>query len=285
MKNTFILIFILLISYTSHSQNNDNEGYFGAKNFATVEVLLSNPMIYNYRSRRNGNTPLNKNLDESSDKLNTGFRINYGRIVKRNVALCIEAGIDYSNVYLEYSNEGSYYYNKYYYKGMSYVLKSEKLDIETYTIMPKVEFSTKHALLPLGFSHQIGFGVSTSKLKNRDYNLELYQYNDDNYYNGNYQMVPNSKEFIKDNFYNYANANRIKTYTFLYALSVRTAITKQIFINYGFRYALNVTLGNFFTQNTDDINYLIQNSDIRREVARQKTSNIITFNLGMTYAF
>ena len=70
----------------------------------------------------------------------------------------------------------------------------------------------------------------------------------------------------------------------MYALSMRTAITKNILINYGFRYTFNLPVSsNGFSES--DAQYFLQQNTIYESVKKQRSSSLINFNLGLTYAF
>lgn len=269
LKKIFLVIFLFFTISCAVAQ--EKEGYFGAKNFVTVESLVYSPLIYNLRNDSYDNSKYDQNLNPASDNFNGGFRASFGRIIERNFALCLEAGVDFSNIYagVQQSVLGSQYLD----------FHISKLNIQTYSILPKIEFATTNSLLPLGFSHQIGVGFSNSKLVNKDYNYisgGTYDY----YGTG---VLINNEEYIKTHLYDYTSAKSIKMYTFLYALSMRVAISKNLLFNYGFRYTLHVKNDKYFQQDSPD--YLLQLTDMKERVYKQSTSNLITLNFGLTYAF
>lgn len=266
MKNLFFLISFILFNSIIFSQ--DLKGYYDAKYFVTVETLLNTPLLYNWRNDKYDYSKYDKNLNPSSDKLNHGYRLSFGFLLQRNIALCIESGIDFSNIYAE---------NNILINNVNYDLQISKLNVQTYSIMPKIEFATKNSLLPLGFSHQIGFGYSNSKLIDKDY---TYKTENTNIWNTNPII---SDTYIKNHFYDYENAKPIKCYTILYALSMRTGITKNILLNYGFRYTLNIE--NIIYSSDKSNEFVFKQSEIRDLVNNQKFLNFINFNIGLTYAF
>jgi len=269
LKKT-VLIFFLFFTISS-AVAQEKEGYFGARNFVTVESLLYTPLIYNLRNSSDENSKYDKNLNPASDNFNGGFRASFGRIIERNFALCLEAGIDFSNIYADINPSVL---------GIQFIdFPISKLNIQTYSILPKIEFATTNSLLPLGFSHQIGVGFSNSKLTKKDYNFNSGGTYDDN----GAGVLINYHEYIKSHLYDYASAKSIKMYTFLYALSMRVAISKNLLFNYGFRYTLHVKNDKYFQQDSQD--YLLQLTDMKERVYKQSTSNLITLNFGLTYAF
>ena len=96
LKKIFLVIFLFFTISSAVAQ--EKEGYFGAKNFVTVESLVYSPLIYNLRNDSYDNSKYDQNLNPASDNFNGGFRASFGRIIERNFALCLEAGVDFSNI-------------------------------------------------------------------------------------------------------------------------------------------------------------------------------------------
>ncbi len=267
----FILFFILYSSFYSQ----DKEGFYGAKQFASFESLVFSPLLYNYTNKSNKYSKNDKNLKHSNDLLNFGFRFTYGYLTKRNIAICMETGIDFSNIYLSnYINNANFKCDK---------LIISRLNIQSFSFMPKIEFSTSKSLLPLGFSHQVGLGVSFTKLIDKNYSLNTYDITGfDSSNEPIYTLNTTSTDQLKNNFYDFKNTSLFKTYTFLYALNMRTPLTKKMLFNYGFRYTLNYFLSE---SNGPNSLYSLQKNDIQNSVNNQKFHNVITLTIGLTYAF
>src|SRR5574343_172994 len=165
MKSYILLIASLFISFLTFSQKNN--GYYGKRFFIDVEGLGNYPMFSNlFSNADNGYAANSTVLSPQKDNFNVGFRINAGFAAKRNLVLSIEFVQDYSSVY---GPDYEMYFDDYTY---SYV-KHELIDIRTTVFIPKFEFTTSKALLPMGLSHQLGFGFATSSAVEKDY---LYQY-------------------------------------------------------------------------------------------------------------
>ncbi len=269
MKILFVILLFGVSLSLKAQKNLDNKGFYDAKFFITLEGQANSPLIYNLRTASTypEYSRFDKNLNEKKDKFNYGFRISGNYLIKRNTAIGIETGFDYASIYppKNYTDD---------LQSSSISLLSEALDIKTFVIMPKIELSTKNALLPLGLSHQIGIGIAKTSIVEKNYNFLVI----DNYGNS---LVYNS--IYKDKLYNYSN-NSFKNYLVMYALSMRTAITKNILINYGFRYTFNLPVSsNGFSES--DAQYFLQQNTIYESVKKQRSSSLINFNLGLTYAF
>ncbi len=274
------LIFILFTLFISSFFSQDNKGYYGTKFYVSVESILSSPIVYNLLQNVDNNNP-------QFDKINYGYRFTAAYVIKRNIAFGLELGTDYSNITsisdlpVNSTNSSIKNYTKFNY---------DNVGITTFSIMPKIEFANSSGLLPLGLSHQIGFGVSNSTIKSGSYHYEssfskdsTIQYTDDYGYTYSsistfYESASGEKNLSETNL-----STPVKMYTLLYALNVRTAISKKILFSYGFRYTLNGNLNNVDAITSDA--GIIPNSSFSNSIARQRRCSIISFNLGLTYAF
>lgn len=267
----YILTLILIIPFSFFSFAQKNEGYYGSKSYICIETLINSPLWYN--RRHSYEDKFNNNLENKPDLMNYGFRLTGGFLSRRNVAFCFEGGIDFTDIYptTYFSiNQNGFYYD--------YRINTEKFAVQHYSFMPKFDFSKKNGLLPLGFSHQLGLGITFSKMVNKEYKsilVDPYEY---------YNTTIPTEEEIDNALYDFNNLNPVKTFTFLYAISMRTALTKHLLLNYGFRYTFNFY--NFFASNHYPYeNYINTKHEIEREILFQKTHTVITFNTGLTYAF
>ena len=274
MRSMRFLFFSLLLT-TSAISFAQNSGLYGKKRFLEVNGLGYMPIIgwfaadLNEVYKKEGNLLL-----QGKDIINYGFRLNLGTTVKRNVALSIEFGYDYANINSqEYINvpgtdDWGYSYTAQYY------IQHEMLDVNSMVIMPKIEITKDGGLLPLGLNHQIGIGYTSSIVKDRDY---LYKTSGFNYENFTPSEDP---ETLIENLVNFDQ--KFKGYSFLYAFNVRTPVTKSLLINYGLRYTLNLTQ---MSPTYSPGNFGIESTDVASLIRRMRLTNVITFNLGLTFAF
>lgn len=272
MINRIVICLSLLLVQTVFGQNS---GYFGKKNVFDFSINLQNATFANLRASTNAENKLLKQegsfLTPTKDRLDWGFRFNYSRTLKRNLAIGVEFGYDYFSVQrnpkrFEYSS-GDYYF--------------QKIDVSSLSIMPKIEFTTAGGLLPMGISHQIGFGVRMVKPVEKDYSIAFTE----NYLLG----VPDFLVPIDQTLTQYTTytSKPIRGYTLMYAINLRSPLTKSLLLNYGLRYTLN-----FMPKTFESSYYMQQPSDLRlseselREIVRsRKQFSFIQAFIGLSYAF
>lgn len=281
MKLNLLFLLSLFIGFFGLSQKNN--GYYGHKGFLQVETVMNYPMFSNIFALAQGNEAYSAGtsiLIRKKDNFNLGFRVIAGYAIKRNVAISFEYGQDYSSVYPgQYPNIIDNW-------GNVYEVDHEMLDIKTNVFIPKIEFGTSKALLPMGLSHQIGFGVAYSKVQEKDY-LYRYSYYDNNLYSYTSLPYTNYSTSLTDSDpINFKMLNPIKRYVLQYALSMRSPISKSLMIHYGLKYTLNI--GRKYEYNYSN-NYPEENEQytyaINQAIANHRLYSIINLNIGLTYAF
>jgi hypothetical protein len=251
-----------------HSSAQENNGYYGKKIFVQIEGLANYPLFSNILSNDNyGYASEGTYLIRKKDNFNWGFRLNAGYALKRNFAVSLEVGQDYSSVYpLEYE----YVFDDVY----GYQVQHEMVDIATTVIVPKIEFGTSKSLLPMGLSHQLGFGVSYSKAIEKDY---LYKYS----YFDEYQNYSTSSEMVDP--INFETMERVRKFVWMYALSMRTPINKSMMIHYGVKYTLNLGKpGNHSHTSTGNEDYT---TSLLYVISAHRFQSFINANIGLTYIF
>ncbi len=282
-------IFTLILTITSfYSFSQKSNGYFGAKYFTTIETILNKPVAYNVIEYGGG-------LDNFK-VINYGYRLTLGYIVKRNFAVCFETGVNndkVSNIWMTDSYTSNSQSSQ-----IPVYKHFQNMETQTLSIMPKIEITNSKGLIPLGFSSQFGIGYSKTRFKENAYNYKLEHQDNNNYY---YNSV-----FVKDGegvyqFKNDSTTPNLTTITLLYAFSLRTALTKKLLLNYGFRFTLNYSIpqngvfgdleGTFGDVGSitdsfpgSDATYF-NSSTLERKIMDQKRNNFLQFNLGLTYAF
>lgn len=251
-----------------HSFGQKDNGYFGKKAFIQVQSLMNYPFFYNVFGSI-GYAQSGNHLVAKKDNFNTGYRISAGYSVKRNISLIFEFGQDFSSVYLpDYASVDIDGYNIY--------VKHEMIDVTTTVFMPIIEFGSSKALLPMGLSHQIGFGISNSKAKEKDY---MFQYENDYWGGGPGVTTSYQKYSTSDNDpLNFDNLDPVKKYIVMYGLSMRSPITKSLMINYGIKYTLNLGKPKYVYNNS--IEY-----QLKDEMSKQRTYSFINLNLGLSFVF
>lgn len=274
MKTYIILFISLFISTFSFSQKNN--GYYGKRFFVDLEGLANYPLFSNFLTgTQYGYKANGKNFVTKNDNLNIGFRINAGYAVKRNLGLSLEFGQDYSSVKMD--NSENMYLNDYY----NVYVKHEMIDVKTTVFIPKFEFATSKALLPMGLSHQLGFGIANSRVSEKDY---LYQYIDYSAGTNPITLYSTSKTDLDP--VNFEKFKTVKKFVLLYALNMRTPITKNLMINYGIKYTINIgrTPNDYYYSYSGDqtLNYT---RSVENTVARHRSLSFMNAFVGLTFVF
>jgi hypothetical protein len=272
MKSYILLLVGLFISIQTFAQKNN--GYYGKKFFIDVEGLGNLPLISNiFSDAQYGYKAIGKTFILQKDNFNTGFRLNLGYAVKRNFGLSFEFGQDYSSVSMD--NDEPLYLAQY----ENVYVKHEMLDVKTTVFIPKLEFTTSKALLPMGLSHQIGFGVANSRVAEKDY---LYQYFD---YSGiTYPTTLYSTSTADIDPVNFEKFKTVKKFVLLYALNMRTPITKSLMFNYGIKYTLNIgkTPNDYYYGNDWKLSYT---RSVENTIAKHRTFSFMNAYIGLTFVF
>lgn len=271
MKIFYCILLFVSILFNSSAQNT---GLYGKRNFIEFNTASYIPVFSwilengeMYKTSGAGNS-----LVVSNDKFNYGFHFVVGHAGKKNTGISLEFGYDFANIpgpsdaRIEYTDQWGY--DNYYYV----YLKHERLDINTFSIMPKIEFTRSGGTLPVGLNHQFGFGYTSSSVREKDYVYRIT--------GGGDYISPEDSANFESKLINYDK--KYKGYSFLYAFNIRTPISKKIMINYGIRYTLNFRNYAQYFSNSD---YHYEEYDIARKIGKMRFTNFITFNLGVSYAF
>ena len=118
-------------------------------------MLSSFRQPFEYYKTNSSNT-----LVSGKDNFNYGFQLGFGIAVKKNVAINLQSGIWFSDV----AGPSSIYGGNY-----TYPVRHENLNVRTLSFLPVINIAEKSALLPVGFSHEIGIGYTVSQIVEKDY--------------------------------------------------------------------------------------------------------------------
>lgn len=268
MKGLIILL-VLLFSQLTFSQNT---GLYGKKFAVQVDFLSAYPFFSNLQGD-SYNRYKNKSgkLVQGNDNFDYGLNLSGMYATKNNAGIGLEYNINYSSIYAPSYIQRTNITNGFeVYESNS--LDHERIKMNTSSVMAKLELTSRNGLLPIGLSHQIGFGLTFTKLVQDDY---LYQNNTSP---GN--EIPDYDE----KFYNYDNKS-FRGFTFMYALSVRMPVSKRIMISYGLRYTFNFlpARSSENTYNNDD-SYWLDKQTAYYLVKERINYTFIKFNIGMAIA-
>lgn len=273
MKGLLIAFYFTLASLNSSGQVY---GYFGKKNTLSVNSILYTPLIYNlfnieqltYKKSGSGVTSGRSNLDY-------GYAIAFSHGFSGRFALGADISVVYGriNTTQVYYKTISSFNNPYYAYGEA---KVEQLKLRSTTIMPKIEFNTFGEQLPIGINHQIGAGVTISTIKDQAYSYEVISFSSSD------GQAPASSFFAPAK-----DVGKFYNFTMMYAFNIRKPITKQLMINYGLKYNLNVSfktlLDGGFVSGSGANNQIVL--DINEEIRQKKSTSLMSFNIGLTYVF
>lgn len=280
MKNSLILFLFLSLSFSEIRAQKDNS-YFGKKFILQPEIHLNYPFFNNLTFSNIAYGSKNNKLVEKKDPFNFGYRLNVGYVVKRHFAVLLEFGQDYSSIYPV--NNQSLYYDvdgyTYYYDQVNH----EMVDVITTVIMPKFEFATKNALLPMGLSHQLGLGLTFSNAQEKNYTYESVYYDD-----LTYDYVAGARNYNTSSTdldpIDFTRIKTVKKLMFMYGLSMRTPLTKSLMFNYGLKYTLSLGPNNEYYSFSDQSNEAYTAS-VEKSISKHRTFSFITLNLGLTFVF
>jgi hypothetical protein len=280
MKFVYTIILIFVTAPFIFSQKD--HGYYGKKAIIQIEGLANYPFFSNVLtdeiSGESSSKVSNGKLVSGKDRFNYGFRGTLGYALKRNKAILFEVGQDYSNVG---PDNGRYIYDEF--GNSQRINRHEMLDIVTTSFIPKIEFATSKSLLPMGIGHQIGFGIANSKVKEKNYMYEAVNYDS---FSGSSTYITKTYESYTSDIdpINFEKMKVVRKYVLLYALNVRTPLSKSLLLNYGIRYSFN------FGKNNSSLTYNNTGNDdytgtVIETVSRHRLGSIINASIGLCYTF
>lgn len=263
----FACLFALSFPIQSSAQSN---GFFGKKTYVDFSMKGNFPAFVENDQKMNIEYKSGQ-FQETRKKFDYGYRIGINRNLTSSFGIGIEAGFDYFK--LNRSKNSSFSQGNGYTYGL---YNHESYKVQANAVLFKLIFSSKSSLMPMGLSHQVGFGVSTYKIKEQKLKYNLLEF----------------PEFIFTN--NLMGKEKMedapKTFTFLYAIQLSTPLTKSLLLNYGLRYTLNMTKKSDYSYYNFD--YIDQSSfekmnasELTRSIKNYRGLNLIQFQLGLTFAF
>ncbi|MFT6283376.1 MAG: hypothetical protein ACJA0U_003519 [Salibacteraceae bacterium] len=260
-----VFISIVFIGSTVHGQNT---GLYGKKVSLDLSFTGNIPII----NMLNGPMFKSKSgvLTEKMDLLDYGLRTGASYALSNNFAIGIEFDMEFMNInaptsaYVPYPSGNSEFIT----------IKHQALNTRTLIFMPRLEFTSNNGLLPIGLSHQIGFGFTRTKVLQKDYDRTLFISTDSN---GDGPILDNFDE----DFYNYTN-KAFKGIVLMYTLNVRTPINKFMMITYGIRY--NFNYGTELAFLSSDDGFYLSRVDAYIQSRSRRLLSVISLNLGMSFA-
>jgi len=249
----------------------ENTGFYGKKvfvEFNTSGQLAFLNAVFNSESSYKSN---GKKLLPGNDLFNGSLHFVVGAAVSKKIALSLETSMFFASFstpsYLSkpYTDEYGYYSSEEIY------FRHELIDFRTLTIMPKLEISGEGGNSPSGLSHQVGIGYTTSKVVDK-----AYLYKVDNAYNVTDSSSLDLSTSLLDRSQTY------KGVSVMYAINMRTPLSRRLFINYGIRYTINVRSHDYPAVKTAQ--YWLSPQEAAFELGRVRALSLISLQLGISLA-
>ncbi|MFT6922486.1 MAG: hypothetical protein ACJA1C_001491 [Crocinitomicaceae bacterium] len=256
-----IFISIVFIGSTVHGQNT---GLYGKRISLDLSFTGNSPIINMLTG------PMFKSksgvLTEKMDLLDYGIRTGASYALSNNFAFGIEFDMEFMNIaapkYVNTYDPSTGWFTE-------TNIRHEALSTRTFVFMPRIEFTTNNGLLPIGLSHQIGFGFTRTKVVEKDYDYTIFTNS----------QSPDFTTFPED-FYDYTN-KAFKGIVLMYTLNVRTPINKFMMITYGIRYNFNYGID---VQNLSNEPKYFTRSQAYDASRIRRLFSVISLNLGMSFA-
>ncbi|GAB5416253.1 MAG: hypothetical protein Crog4KO_11630 [Crocinitomicaceae bacterium] len=258
------LVIVSLLSFPVFAQT----GLYGRRSIVEVQGIGSMPIVYNFF---NGLRPFynqqGDNLVDGRNLIEYGCRVNVMRAFTNQIGIGAEFG------YERQIMSAPDFINLQYFNGFNndvglYDLRHEKIRLNTITFMPKIEISSRTNLLPIGLSHQVGFGYTRVSVDERNYTYIVQNSDNDSI------ITPTENGFLN---YDYTYTG----FTFMYQINMRTPITDQIVLTYGIRYN-----GNFVRRRRPSDGFSsVGEFDMINEIRDRRNPAFVQLNFGIGYAF
>jgi len=256
-----ILAIVFTITFLSGSTAQKvNSSYYGKKWFVELSGIGATRTLFNTISNyvydpNNGYFVQSSSgiaLIKDKDRFDGGFNGTVGHVFNSEFGISLSAGTWYSSITGPRSFASyNYYYNS--------EIEHERLLTRTFNITPTIFFAPRNPILPVGLSHEIGFGITRTRIVENDYL---------------YRNIGSSNYYVNDGIDFKVKYKGINVF---YGIKIRTPISKTLAISSGVRFAINyVSLNDEVTGQNLDINYNLQKS---------MTRSVISLNLGLTYVF
>ncbi|MCR9174145.1 MAG: hypothetical protein NXI10_16730 [bacterium] len=267
MKKTLFIVFILLSANTFGQRSL---GFLGKRHLLEVTASPYSPLIYNF-TRWQSHVRI-KNINDTlrtvpSRWLNSSVNIGYAYTLSKTRLLGVELGYQRiqfrgfvsSHDPINYTTSSEYY-------------RHESLQLQQFVFMPKIEFMNVGSESPLGLSHVLGLGFTSTKIVNRDYKIDIiYGNNPTTTYS---TPLPESANIDTWDFIDPTTVHR--TLRLFYALRYRTAISRNLFFHFGTRYMVDIPLQSV------DFGAPAHTSFIQEDIRRFTLRNIVALDLGVS---
>lgn len=295
MLKYIILICALITLNDLVAQKKDYSGFLGRKILFQASVNAFNPLLSNSFgdgfefSRPKQYKASGSKLVTTRDYIDWQAKVGLTYYKRRNFGLGVDIG--YLNFQLspfeEASVRYSFYNDEYNYQDrVTLYGKIENLNCNYLSIMPKIEFSSRSGLLPIGIAHSIGIGYNMISIEKNDYRYEI----DDTY-----SEDPDLNAFVQDRFRNkLIDYRKLHAVTLMYGLTMRLPITDRLLFVYNLSYSLNYTFGKTdeedvfgyypYTVNIEPSSeYVLSYNKLVALMRKELLYNVLKFGVGFAY--
>jgi len=257
-----LLALLILVPSFCFSQNT---GLYGKKTILEVQGHGSWPIVTGWFNSNPFYKKRGSGLTEGKNLFDSGVRVGVMHAFSNQIGLGIEYGLEYQNMAAEDNigilfDSGSFTYTEF------EQIRHEAIKLNTFTIMPKFEFSSRTNLLPIGLSHQLGVGYTSTRIVEKDY-----------LYNVNLSTNDSIITPLGGQLLDYTD--RWSGVTVMYQINMRTPITDMIVISYGLRYNANFVRRYPFNPN------LPGHLDMDLLVKEKRNQTFLQLHIGAAVAF
>ncbi|MFT6443737.1 MAG: hypothetical protein ACJASQ_002707 [Crocinitomicaceae bacterium] len=263
-----IIFFLICCVIAVNSFGQDNSGYFGKRNYVDITSITHVPVMYNLSQAKElfYLEPKTGSVDIKTAKwINTSFNIGVGRAIRNDIIIGAEFGLHLFSLpgFSVRDDEMEPEQNILF---ANQIFRHETLKAQQFYFMTKVEIGAgrDRSILPMGYSHVIGAGMTFSKIRELDYYIDL----------GDYQSpLPESMNISSSDFIDYSV--RYKMLKLMYGMKMRIPMGKSLMFSYGVRYMIDIPLTRMEYEIT--ANYYTY-----RHLKRYSFRNVISLDIGLT---
>ncbi len=235
-----------------------------AQNVIAVEGIAWLPLMKMYFV--NGSRSYGQKLNSNGDFI-YGGRVSYIHYTSTRFGFGVEGGFESTQHAQNASSYESY--------NDDYLARVyEPFQIQTYSLLAKIEWKKNNSKLPIGFSHQIGIGVTANNVLDKDYSYEHYLR-----FGGKIEYTPDKPVRTFD------SSHRLFAGIILaYTLNAKIKLGENLAVNIGGRYQFNYLISSFtgleYTKNYD-----FSKSELRQIVGYSQYLAPFRLSIGIAYMF
>lgn len=215
--------------------------------------------------------PADDEMVEGRDWFDYGFSASYTYQLKPRLALGVLAGLQMMQVAPE-TVFGKYFFRESGYQGKdSTGIRSENVGIAKYSFMPVAEFYPKNTTGILGMYYKLGIGYSLASIQRGGYAYSLQGDAEDSWTEVDYYNFDEEWE-------------KIRSIQLLFGAGVRTALTKNLFFDFGINYNFNLAIKPTDESLRNSSNELFNFNDTYYNFRREQLC-YITLKCGLSLTF